>query len=178
MADNHKNYSMAPNAFDRSIDDFAELCRLEAKCKIEIIEVDLVAVPSTISATCWKMKDGYLIGVRPEPNICWNRFVKCKELFQVLLDDPQYYTMQIFQLIQLWVSIAGITTPYTMSELMAEIAAMEYLFPYTERVSKKKSNMTQADYLEIAKIYKIPRVKVEEYLSDPSMEILGKYSRK
>jgi len=186
MADFHSTLAKEPLRFPRSVDDFQKLCEKKTSLKISVETVGIPVcgpgISTTVRAAFLKEKDGYKISMKPEPNICWRRFIQCKELFHVVLDQSQYCTMQIFQHIQRWVvQIPGRTslpTPATISELMAEISAMEYLFPYIERVSKRKTLMTKDDYLEVAKIYKVPSVLVESYLSELSMEYLGEISRR
>jgi Zn-dependent peptidase ImmA (M78 family) len=186
MADYYKTKSIQPEKFPRSVKDFTDLCIEKTKQNIEIVTFDIPMHPangvSTIRASFLKVKDGYEIAMKPESNFCWKRFVQCKELFHALLDDSKYHTMEIFQHIQRcvvqlpWRALLPI--PSTISELMAEIAAVEFLFPYIERVSVKRSDMSKEYYLKIAEIYKIPRVLTEAYLSELSMEYLDRFSRK
>ena len=60
---------------------------------------------------------------------------------------------------------------------MAEIAALEFLFPYKERFIQSTCPKTQEEMLKIATFYRVPLVMVEKYMSDPWMEFLKSYSR-
>jgi hypothetical protein len=61
--------------------------------------------------------------------------------------------------------------------MVAEIAAMEFLFPYDCRL-KELTGPLNGKYLEIATKYRIPRVHVERYMSDDYMTNLKEYSHK
>ncbi|MEZ0260914.1 MAG: hypothetical protein ACAH80_07880, partial [Alphaproteobacteria bacterium] len=58
-------------------------------------------------------------------------------------------------------------------EQLAEIAAMEFLYPFKYRMydAQQKS----IDYHHIAKHYRIPQVYVEEYLDPQVMKTLGAF---
>jgi hypothetical protein len=55
-------------------------------------------------------------------------------------------------------------------EFIAEIAAMEYLFPFKERIKIYKQG--NIDFDAIATEYKIPRLMVEKFLTKYRMQSL------
>jgi hypothetical protein len=63
------------------------------------------------------------------------------------------------------------------SEWMAEIAAMQFLMPHSERLALVKPGAPAVNYLEIAKQYKIPQVFVEQYLSKAWLDFVEPFSK-
>lgn len=109
-------------------------------------------------------------------NHCWTRFVICKELFHVILDKPDYRNMDIGG------HIEEVTTSFPDAdsepcnsvavELLAEVSAMEFLFPYSSRLQELQGEL-KGNYYAIADKYKVPQVHVERYLSSHYMTILN-----
>jgi hypothetical protein len=62
-----------------------------------------------------------------------------------------------------------------VAEKLAEVAAIESLFPYRSRVDALKNDNRNVDFRDIAERYKIPLVFVERYLSLRLMTFLSPY---
>lgn len=110
---------------------------------------------------------------------CWQRYALCKELFHIILDSEESRS----------IDLAGNLRDFSMSmknrdeagnkastnEVLAEMAAMEFLFPYHKRVEyAEEINASSEDkdiYIRIATDYRIPRVLVEEYLNSDMMQM-------
>lgn len=110
-------------------------------------------------------------------NHCWRRLVLCKELFHMLLDNAEYRDMNLDEHIigTLGVVISEKTPSNAVkSEIIAEVAAMEFLFSYQARLEELKSNLTTK---EIAEKYKCPLQLVEKYLLEENMNEIGKCLR-
>jgi hypothetical protein len=110
-------------------------------------------------------------------NYCWRRYVLCKEYFHAIIDGDDYRNMNIYDHLK-EVSISfpdGKSRPDSpvQSEMLAEIAAMEFLFPYGERVSHVANG--NLDFANIAEHYKIPQFFVERYLSVEWMAYRGAF---
>ncbi len=60
------------------------------------------------------------------------------------------------------------------TEFLAEIAAMEFLLPYAKRKAILDHANGEPDYAMVARIYGIPQVYVEGYLSDRMMSEFAK----
>ena len=58
-------------------------------------------------------------------------------------------------------------------ETLAEIAAMEFLFPHAMR-AKTLAEVNPMDYARIASLYGVPRPALEQMCSAGNMEYLGK----
>lgn len=130
-----------------------------------------------IRGFCLKFPEHYEIALLSGQNFCWTRLVLSKEIFQVLIDKPEYRTHDIAGLIeQAIISFPAPTSDDNLpllSESLAEIASMEFLFPYKERDALIVSLQGQdPDYAAIADRYKLPRVMVERYLSKSLMAAL------
>jgi len=109
---------------------------------------------------------------------CWKRFALCKELFHVILDNESSRSINLQAHLQDFTSsILGLDNDGNASsknEVLAEFAAMEFLFPYAKRleclVEIEKSADKKALYISIAEKFRIPRLLVEEYLSTTWIE--------
>jgi hypothetical protein len=101
------------------------------------------------------------------------RFVVCKELMHALLDNDGYRTMDIVS----HVNSMSVHFPDDEShpgvavqvEFLAEIAAMEFLFPYRCRKIVVASNL---DLEQVAGQYGVPRQQVEVYCSKQYLDHL------
>ncbi len=94
-----------------------------------------------------------------ELNTCWSRFVVCKELMHLLLDQAHDRTPQAFD--QLATLLGPITSPHARlnSELMAMLGALEYMLPWDERPPTLPSADDSA--LAVATQFRLPRQWVE-----------------
>ena len=105
-------------------------------------------------------------------NHCWDRFVTAKELFHAILDAEEFRSMKLDEHIE--DALVGWSTPQrsVVSEGLAEFAAMEFLFPIEAR-RKVMAAQGPKDFRAIATLYRIPQVKVEQFLSEDYMQKLG-----
>jgi Zn-dependent peptidase ImmA (M78 family) len=110
----------------------------------------------------------------------WKRFVLCKELFHILLDQAEYRTTNIYDHLEevttAFPMLESRPGPAVISEAMAEFAAMEFLFPYSARKQElAAAGAGSVDYAQIVAKYRIPQLYVERYLSPPYMEYFGAF---
>lgn len=181
----YKLYVLASDGFPKSIDDFEWICSEYLGFKIEIYELDDLQVhKDKVPPEQWAIRGFYLsMGTNYEvyilggQNPCWNRFVRTKELFHMLMDQDCYRTTEIYHHIKevaaKFPQIDSIPGRSAVSEMMAEIAAMEFIFPYERRLIEKVGR--NPDYYRIAEYYKIPQYYVEKYLDDGMMKTLGAF---
>lgn len=159
----------------KAIDVFSDYCRSVAKLEIyqhEHTQAD--GIPKGLVLIC---QNSYEIWILSGLNFCWGRFVLCKELFHVMIDVKDNEKLfangdienHIDQYLVEEINIDPKTTSpnNVQAELLAEIAAMEFMFPYTHRVSQKGKQSS-----EIAENYKLPKALVEKYMSDSFMHAL------
>lgn len=114
-------------------------------------------------------------------NYCWQNYTVTKELFHVLIDTEDSRDMNLSRT----TLIESIGAPFdsnkphyfaAAAELQAEIAAMEFLFPYVNRQAIVRLSK-RPDSASVAKQYLIPRLMVEKYLSQVFLDELQDVSR-
>lgn len=164
----------------RSIDNLRRTCEAYLKTKITTIEVEIQKDDAAAWGSYIRKPDGYDILLAQGLNYCWRRFVTCKELFHAVLDKDEYRNMNIEAHIQ-EVTVA-FPDPESkpggpiLVEMLAEIAAMEFMFPYKRR-QLALAGPDRGNFLAIAEMYKAPQVHVEKYLSASYMGNLLPFSR-
>lgn len=161
----------------REVNFLLSTCRLNLSKSIVLIETldDSQTIETTsIPATYIALPDGsYAICYIKNLNNCWKRFVLCKELFHVLLDNPEYANIELINHIEHCTSEApdlGPTPASAQIEFFAEYSAMEFLFPFEERLKIKEAS-SDLDFAKIAETYKVPRIYVERYLTDSMINV-------
>lgn len=159
----------------RSVEDFLLYCQSVAKIEVNDHpnHTHTGALPRGMFIP---FDDGhYEIVILPGQKYCWKRFVLCKELFHVLLDvnDKQkiFINRDVDSHIEQYMDKSnGLpNTPQNVqAETLAEIAAMEFLFPYAHRLQQLD---TPSETL--AHRYKIPKALVEKYILKHYMDGLN-----
>jgi hypothetical protein len=161
---------------DRSVQDLLIFCR-------DFVDrpINLLAHPDSwhnhkAKSFYVQYDDKYEIVYLKDLNNCWMRFCLCKELFHILLQDSSNCSADLKSHVGdvFTVGIESLDSSgkkSTQVEIAAEIAAMEYLFPYVDR--KRWASSTNIDFMNIANKYLIPRDYVERYLHSNSMSSLS-----
>lgn len=165
----------AGNTSLKSLDDFIGLCEDNLDIDIEKLDV-IIPEPdgSTIKAAFIAFKDHYGIYAAKGLQINWRRFVVCKELFQALLDKDECRNLNIWGHLQNFLSPApGDDQPESVTwEMLAGIAAVEFLFPYSDRViilEQCKRKGEKVDSVKLEAQYGLPAPVIEAYLSESAM---------
>lgn len=177
-----ENYNtIGPNACRRSTSDLLEFCCGHLDRKINLLEHSSTHLNHKIISFFVKYDDHYDVVYLRDLNKCWKRFAICKELFHAILDDPSNCNPNVANHVNSMfaIEIAREMTREggaTDMENVAEIAAGEYLFPYSER--KRILANKSIDYSAIAQQFLIPRYYVELLLNEQSMTALGNLSYK
>lgn len=164
----------------RSVDDLLWLCEQHLG---KTIRIEYVAIPedsSSIKAHCLALNDGsYLIGLVEGMSDEEERFVLCKELFHVMFDHEGIRNIDLATHLAEYASLfqsqdcVGEPQCSVAWENLAEIAAMEFLFPYDHRVASVDLGTT-LDYGRLATRYGIPRYYVEVACSPGNMQFLDR----
>lgn len=181
LTEQYKLYSLAAGQKQRSVDDLEWLCGEYLGKNVSVLDLQLAADELAIRGMFAALSDGsYEIYLLADLGERERRFVKCKELFHVVLDDENCRSMDIYahlELASVAFSVAGANdnpgSPVAC-EALAEIAAMEFLFPYAERAEVVANSAGNIDYPAVATQYGIPQLYVELYLSDPMMTEFAK----
>ena len=165
----------------KSVDQLLQICRQYLGKTIRVNYLNIHFQHNSINGMFLRVNDEYEIYLRREMESDWNRFVLCKELYHVILDDEQYQNVSIYEhLEQAMVAFPSVEIKPgqpVVSEKMAEIAAMQFLFPYDERKGIKDNN-AELNLDAIAKKYRIPERLVELYLSDSYIANIGAFMPK
>lgn len=145
---------------------------------LEILEIDeLYSVSDARGFFLVDAKGNYKIIHLKGQNLCWERLVICKELFHVMLDSEESRNICIASHLDEFMSSYPnreiVPNKAVVSEWQAELAAMEFLFPFKDRfIITSKQDFVSSD---IAARYRIPKVMVERYLSSEYMNNLRKF---
>ncbi|WP_447586408.1 hypothetical protein [Pseudoxanthomonas mexicana] len=178
LAEQYKLYVLGADRDLRSIDDLRAICADYLGKTVRVNELNLPAGNRTIRAMFGALADGsFEIFLLAELGERERRFVLCKELFHVVLDQEQCRSMDVYS--HLEAAAVSFTTADSKPdgpvvwEMLAEVAAMEFMFPYAERVAVLHAYNGNPDFSAIARRYGLPQVHVESYLSQPMMQLFG-----
>jgi len=125
--------------------------------------------------------DGFYVYLLDGHDVPHQRYYLAKEVFQIILDQEAMRTRDIEDLITNMMrrarpdSIDANLGSATVSERLAEIAAQEFLFPYSERARHKAQADLKDGYSQLAKDYGIPQYLIEGCLTDGWMTTMGKF---
>lgn len=166
--------------FDRSIDDFREFIGTYGNVKINDHKLSHEGQP--IRGYMLAYDDRYEIVLLANQDSHWRRFVEFKELFHVILDtlDKEKIFRNTDFIKQVEKTLAAFPDTENRAEnciaveQLAEIAAMEFLIPFTRRKAIVESiNSGKATLEIIAEKYKIPDSKIDLYLSENYINRIG-----
>ena len=179
IAEEYKLYVLGAPHTRKSVQDLLRLFGEHLDKKVEAYGLNESLPHQSIRGYYVRFPDKYVIVISQEDLSEWRRFVVCKELFHVALDEPQYRVTKIEgHLQEVAIAFPALDSrpgPAVMSEAMAEISAMEFLFPYKERQAVLQAH--PCDFTQVAERYGIPLVHVERYLSLPYMATFGAFER-
>lgn len=163
----------------RSVDDLIWICEQYLGKKILIEYIDIPVDGSSIKAAYLAMSDGsYRIGLLSGMSDEEERFVLCKELFHVILDEESRRSLELEDHLENYTSnIAldeGRPNCSAAWETLAEIAATEFLFPHDERAELTNGSTAQ-DFGKLATRYGMPRIHVEIACGAGNLAYIGKW---
>lgn len=164
----------------RSVEDLEWIVGTFLQKKVTVESLKVPAAGKWIKAACVITDAGeYEIYVLTGLDLDARRFIICKELFHVVLDAESRRNMDMFRHLQevtttFPVAIVQPNSAAAACEYYAEAAAMEFLFPYTERLAVLAAAPEGGpNYAEIASRYGIPQEYVESYLGAPLMDFFS-----
>jgi hypothetical protein len=173
-----KLYALSPTHSERSVDDLLRICRQYRNNVIAVNEHSLRYEGQPILGFYLLKDDGSCdICLLSGLNFCWKRFVLCKELFHVILNDPEYQTKDLKSHIEATIAhfpdVENTTPVAVASEMLAEMAAMEFLFPYRLR-KLHQAGVQEISVVEaLAMKHRIPTLMVNKYLTSNYMKFLS-----
>lgn len=165
-----------PDALPRSVDTLRDLLQTHEGKEVNVLKSHLDAQKESVKGHYVAYDDHYDVVILSGLNYCWERFVLCKELFHVVIDSDEYRNVHIGELVEEYTVSwpADINPgPNVTNEMVAEICAMEFLFPYADRVGYISGS--GYDSGAIAERYRVPKVFIERYLSAAYMANLKQF---
>ena len=186
ILEQYRLYSLHPEVDVRSIDDLKWICGDYLQRQVEVYDLPIEAQNRVVRGLFIALADGtYQVFRLADLGDREKRFVTCKELFHVILDEERCRNMD------LWAHLEESQTSLAIEhsepnssvkmEIMAEMAAMEFLFPYEKRVEELgRGAVANEEFFEaLAHKYGVPQIYVEAYLSDRNMaefaKVAGRY---
>jgi hypothetical protein len=163
----------------RYIENLKDICEKHLNVRITQLIIQVAERGSPVKGAFLALEQGeYVICVARDLNPCWQRFVFCKELFHVVMDRAECRDMNVAAHVEAFTvefppGNENATAPSiaVQCELLTEIAAMEFMFPYTCRRQELVGPIS-GNFLAIAEKYMVPRVHVEKYMSQTYMTAL------
>lgn len=145
---------------------------LKTTISVELVEVPVPDGSGQALLGAWtRLADGtYKVAVRAGLNRCWKRFVSCKELCHAIIDKPEYHNLEVEPHVdEMTVGSREQPGMAVMCEELAEIVAMEFLFPFELRRAAL-AKVVDGDFMPIAQQYLVPKLMVEKYLSTQQLD--------
>jgi hypothetical protein len=166
----------------RDIGEILRTCEHALQAQVSVFQMpeeEGEAKPWVLGA-CVLFKNKKYDVIIAKQNECWSRFVLCKELFHIALDRAEYRNMSmdghIEEIMLAFPDDDSEPRKPVVAEFLAEVGAMELLFPYSARAKILAAN-PRPDFLAIAKQHMVPKAYTEKYLGTAYMKILGRFSR-
>ena len=182
MSEQYRQYALAPDRSDRSVDTLLWICRMYLAKKIEVLQAPIPATADkTIRAAYVATGDRHDIILLANMERVWRRFALCKEIFHILIAHEESLSANIFGHLE----EVTLTFPVMDSEpncaaaweKLAEAAAMEFLFPAVERKPMNMAEVSGGQIDALAARYDIPRVFIETYCSEPACEFFDVFEK-
>ena len=180
IADHYRLNHLDSDNCERYVDHLRASCQQYLSKVIHLEKLD-VAEDSAVRAMCLLMADDSATVCYSEHlDNPWTRFAVCKEIFHLVLDAEEFRNMDLDAHIQEVTSAFlyddSTPSPPVRAEVLAEVAAMEFLFPFSAR-TKELAGSDANNKIAIAERYGLPAVLVDRYMSKQYMDVLGGISR-
>ncbi len=163
-------YCLASDRPDLSVEDFQFILSRQYRITIEKEAVTVRTV--FLAGMVERYSDRAKIYVRDDQDRAWLRFISAKELCHILIDidddcssngvDTIGYLLEEYK-----VENDDLADKVAQSEMFAEIAAIELMYPYAERCSdREKISSGTLTTAQIAEFYALPEFIVSRALTD------------
>lgn len=160
----------------RAVDALVEIASDVAGRPVGVHYLDEDAGARHIKGMCVIRADRCDVVILNGLNTCWHRFVLCKELFHAFLDCDEYRNMDLEQHLENIFSLFQVdpedSDKSIHAEIIAELAAMEFLFPYRARVACMEAGRSLE---EMAHQYRVPLQILSRCLAAKNMEALAPF---
>jgi hypothetical protein len=174
----HAQYSLNANFVPVSVDDLIWItCNMyEIHVVVKKVLVDLQTVRGTLLRFAGDKANPHVILARPRQSKCWLRYVVTKELSHLIIDEREDWCPdatiiidEMFELFSLEKNGNWHTEPKrkVISEHIAEVVAIELLYPYERRAADRaKLSTDQTTYSQLEADYEIPSAIISRALTD------------
>lgn len=175
VRDDVKAYCLAPDRPDMPIEELKRVIADMYKLKIEVKEVPWEI--RSVRGLLLRYADRSMIYVGRNQSEDWKRFTAAKELCHIVNDQSEDWSPRGADTLRELLTEFSIDNTdeadkAAQSEMFAELAAVELLYPYDVRLSDlAKLGSGELTITKIASHHRIPAVLVEQYLSDDRMRI-------
>jgi Zn-dependent peptidase ImmA (M78 family) len=166
-----KRYCLAPDRPDLSVEDFQHI--LTQQYGIAIEKKAVTVETQFLAGMVERYDNRAIIFIKADMDREWLRFVSTKELCHLLIDDGDMdcssngvetieYLLEEYK-----IQNDDFAERVAQSEALAEIAAIELMYPYSERcVDRDKVASGELTTLSIAEYYCVPEFIVSRALAD------------
>lgn len=167
----------------RSVDDLFWIIPVYCQTQVDHAQLRLQAGDSSVRGFCVVYADKYEVYTHEGMDEPERRLVAAKELFHVVLDEVVVRSMNLLQHIremQLIMNLGHkVDSPSAQVEELALIGAMEFLFPYEERLKIiDAANGSGVDYGHVSERFGLPQYYVEQCLTPELMDYFGALKEK
>lgn len=168
-----------------SIDDLQGV--IEQMYQLKIIKKQVAFEGDFVRGLVERYDNQAIIRVRMDMAEDWKRFTAVKEMCHVVIDDPEdrsVFGVETLKdlLVEFSVENNEQARKATQSEVFAEIAAIELLYPFDNRAADaQKLNASETTYTAIATYHKMPALMVQRahanWYQDMATTIWGQVSQ-
>jgi Zn-dependent peptidase ImmA (M78 family) len=166
-----KTYALAPDRPDLPVETFQYI--ISQMYKLEITKLQVAFEGAFLRGLMERYGNKVLIYVKKNMDEDWKRFIAVKELCHVMNDEEEDWSTvgvkTVRSLISEFKTEKDKTAPNSaQSEVFAEFAAIELLFPFPDRVKELDSgaNGSARSFAVLSNWYKIPEVFIARSLSE------------
>jgi hypothetical protein len=180
IGDQYRMYVLNGAHILRSVDDLRWICSQYLEKNITFRNLEVPAHGKPVKGLYIALNDDtYEIYLLAGLDRIERRFILCKELFHVLLDEEGCCSTSIYD------HLEEVTTTFPLPngspnrpaawEALAEAAAMEFLFPFKEREALFVPNAGPDVIATASARYEIPSLYIESYCTDKHMEYFKRF---
>lgn len=161
-----------------SVENIQHIIELMTRLKVEKFSVDFPG--NVIRGNYERYADRAVIHVRKSQSPEWVRFTIVKELCHVLIDKDADFSTDAEATIRELVEYSGLATGDHMSNVMlseriAEIIALELVYPFEYRDQDAAAVAAGAQHSAIAATRLVPSIWIQRALSKPYLESCRSY---
>lgn len=165
VGEQYRMYVLPTDHHPRRTDDLVWICGEYLGKSIAVKSLDIPAEGRSVKAVCMAFEDdGYEIGLLGGMSKDEERFILCKEVFHVLLDRVECRNINLYDHVASTLDVdvsESLASKATATEELAVIAALEFLFPFKDRLALLDATEGEINFVALANDYNIPLRYIE-----------------